>query len=346
MRLVRAGLLQSDLTQILTTSRNELERLNNSKILICGGTGFIGTWLTATLLEANEKFDLNLSITLISRNLKKARTKLDIEKQDPVTFIQGDLLTQPSILNSLEGKFSHIVHAATPIVKETGASDRTKMGQTALFTTENLIHLASRMREAPVFTHISSGAVYGFQPTFFQRMPENSGIGASNTRKSYYGKIKLESEELVAHADCKGLLRGANPRFFTFLGPYLAMDQHYAIGNFLRNALRGEKVQVKGNPLTTRSYLYPTDMVSWLLSVIVSPTIEAIHIGSEVSFQMKELAEIVSNLFGSGDVEYLDESQVISNYVPETQQIRSIYNVSQIVNLEDGMRRWVDWLRA
>lgn len=346
MKSARAGFLQSDLTQILTTSRNELELLNSAKILICGGTGFLGTWLTTTLLEANEKFDLNLRVTLISRDLKKSRIKLRIENQDPVSIIEGDLTTKPSILNSLEGNFSHIIHAATPIVKQTGANDLDKMGKTTLLTSENLIQLASRMKEAPSLTHLSSGAVYGSQSTSDLRIPENSEISGRIPEKSYYGRIKLESEELVALADSKGLLRGSNPRLFTFFGPHLVMDEHFAIGNFLRNALKGEKIQVKGNPLTTRSYLYPTDMVSWLLAVIVSPTMKAIHIGSEIPLQMRELAEMVSNLVGLNGVEYLSESDVVSNYVPETKRMRSMYNVSQTVNLEDGLRRWVSWLQT
>ena len=97
MRLSRGDLLASDLDEILHTV-NSFENFRGSRILILGGTGFVGTWLISALLRANEVFSLNLSINVITRDLVGARSKLRFKIDDPVSLIEFNL-KEPAYLH-------------------------------------------------------------------------------------------------------------------------------------------------------------------------------------------------------------------------------------------------------
>jgi dTDP-glucose 4,6-dehydratase len=102
-------------------------------------------------------------------------------------------------------------------------------------------------------------------------------------------------------------------------------------------------IEVKGNPKTTRSYLYPTDLVNWILAAILNPSSEATHIGSEETISMKDLAEIVSD--SKVEVNYSNPDSPESHYVPSTANTRNRLGVNQRVSLEDGLVRWQESLK-
>ena len=97
MKLGIAGLPEEDLNLICEHSHSVIEILKNKEILIYGGTGFIGTWLTAALLHADEQFNLNLKIKLITRNQSKAISKFGVNETD-IHFYQHDLVLMERIM--------------------------------------------------------------------------------------------------------------------------------------------------------------------------------------------------------------------------------------------------------
>ena len=89
MKLGIAGLPEEDLNLICVQSHPAIEVLRDKEVLIYGGTGFIGTWLTAALLHADQQFNLNIKIKVITRNQRKAINKFGIHKSN-IQFHQHD----------------------------------------------------------------------------------------------------------------------------------------------------------------------------------------------------------------------------------------------------------------
>lgn len=344
--LPRGHVPQSDLNEILDSSGTRLASLASSKILICGATGFVGTWLTSTLLEANEEMNLGLEIVIVSRNRDLAIKKLVPRLSDPLTIVTGDLASDINPLHNLGHEFTHIVHLATPAVASTGSLDANKSYASTVQGARNMIAYASEMVAPPVFLHTSSGGVYGKQPLSMERIPEGWVNENLENEISAYGRAKLEAERIISQAGRDGIIRAANPRLFAFLGPHLAMDAHFAVGNFMRDALAGQSINIEGNPATTRSYLYPTDLIDWLLAILVDPRNEVLHVGSRISVRMSDLATEVSLTFDGIPISYLGQDVAPSNYVPETRVMESIYGVIQKIDCREGIRRWANWLKS
>jgi nucleoside-diphosphate-sugar epimerase len=106
----------------------------------------------------------------------------------------------------------------------------------------------------------------------------------------------------------------------------------------------GGNIEVQGNSQSTRSYMYPTDMISWLLSILVNPSLSPINVGSEDSKTMLEIASLVANVFDSRVAVVGGADFPESHYVPDTRNTKSSYGVSEDISLIETLRRWNKWL--
>jgi nucleoside-diphosphate-sugar epimerase len=339
MRLSRGDLLASDLDEILQTV-DSFEKFRDSRILILGGTGFVGTWIISALLHANEVFSLNLSIHVITRDLVNARSKLLFKINDPVSLIEFNL-KQPTYL--LDNSFDFYIHAATPSLVTTGSADGNSVSS-ASFGGANLIsENISKFSNSPSVLHTSSGAVYGKQE-FVEKLKLESPAKPSSALANEYAKVKVSTEMLLNDLQAKSGAKITNPRLFAFAGPRIELNEHFAIGNFLRDGLSGHKIMVKGSPETIRSYLYPTDLTAWLILLLANPSSENLNIGSETSYSMLQLATLVSTLTSNKGFQLLNPDSEASIYAPSTSKTREMLKVRENVTLENGLERWIQWL--
>ena len=339
---VRGHLPPDDLRICVNDSEKNLGSLENARILICGATGFVGTWLTSVLLEANSLLNLNLQISVISRDPIKASKILNVKVNDNLNIYKADLIENIASIIKNKSEYSHIVHAA---VDSTRLDSNLDSNQQNLKVTKSILDFAHTLTKPPVLLHTSSGAVYGPQPLEMKQIQELPFERIQFGELTNYGRSKREIEVMIQRATAKGTIKGSNPRLFTFMGPRIPMDKHYAAGNFLRDAMKGEPILLNGNSKTTRSYLYPTDLVEWLIAVLASPLIDPIHIGSEIPIEMKKLAEVISKTTSSCSLRLLGESIEPSNYVPSTYKTRMHYSLRERVALHEGIRKWESWLQ-
>lgn len=319
--------------------------LRGARILITGGTGFMGSWLLESLCHADRKLGLGLRAVVLTRSPQAFREKAPHLAGSPlVDLVQGDILSLPD----LSGEFTHLIHAATEASAHLLRTDPLRMHDTIVAGTRNILGWASGKSLARAL-FLSSGAVYGPQPEGLDHIPDDwQGAPDCTSPLSAYAEGKRAAENLCAIFARQHALPVSIARCFAFVGPYLPLDTHFAIGNFIRDALQGGPILVKGDGLTVRSYLYASDMTAWLWHLLLrGEPGQPVNVGSEQAISIGELVALVGRLF-QVDHRILGESRPgspIDRYVPATHRAKAM-GLCPRVSLEDGIRRTAQWHAA
>jgi dTDP-glucose 4,6-dehydratase len=330
-------MLENDLRECIEVSKVRLLEMSDSNVLILGASGFVGTWLSNVFALSNLELGTNIRLTLASRNPQHAVKPAYVNKS--IVFHSLNLRNTD---NSEIEAFDYGFHLATPSVPKTGGLDGDAVYSTSVAAAKLLIDHAKRYGNEPSILHASSGGVYNSSRSK-QKIVEDDKNVSEITSVLNYKNAKIRTEKLISESTSKGEIKGTSPRLFAFFGPGISLNDHFAIGNFMKNQIEGADIEVKGNLRTTRSYMYPTDLINWIMASISLPSLEATHIGSEDSISMEELAEKIADK--KDGVKYLNPESEESHYVPSTEKTRTRLGVSQLVSLEDGLTRWQKFLK-
>ncbi len=131
----------------------------------------------------------------------------------------------------------------------------------------------------------------------------------------------------------------------------MPLDTHFAIGNFISNALRGGPIQVKGDGSAIRSYLYASDLAVWLWTMLFKgQSARAYNVGSEDALNIAALAHEVAAAsptkvgvkIGSAP----QPGATPHRYVPSTARAREELGLQVEVPLREAIRRTQAWFAA
>jgi nucleoside-diphosphate-sugar epimerase len=146
---------------------------------------------------------------------------------------------------------------------------------------------------------------------------------------------------LVLKAADDGKIIAKNIRLYAFAGPGISLTDHFAVGNFLNDAISRRSIQIKGNPSTVRSYLYPTDLVVNILRQTENFSSEVFDLGSYTRITMQELALIINRVTKNTGIIQAVEFGAVDEYFP----LSALTKVTQNVEIEQSISRWVEWLK-
>lgn len=197
--------------------------------------------------------------------------------------------------------------------------------------------------------HTSSGAVYGKQPAGITHMPEDAEYSPDiYNHNAAYGEGKRVAEMLGAFYYRQYGIESKIARCFAFVGPYLPLDTHFAIGNFIKDALRKVPIRVNGDGTPYRSYLYASDLAIWLWTILFQGTpCRPYNIGSDQEVSIAALADKVTRISRSGMevqiAEKADKEKPAQRYVPSIERVRTELNLEVTVSLDDAIRKTIDF---
>lgn len=331
-----------DLDHVLQHTRALWPDLASARLFVTGGTGFFGRWMLETLLRADDELGLGVNATVLTRNPARfAAAAPAVAGHRAIQMYTGDVRS----FEFPSGHFSHVLHLATET--ELAGSVSASFDTAVEGTSRVLAFAASSGAGALLFT--SSGAVYGDQPADCARLPEEyAGAPKPEDPAAGYAHGKRAAEYLCSVAAVETGLQSKIARCFAFVGPLLALDANFAIGNFIRDAERGNRIDVLGDGTARRSYLYAADLAIWLWTILVKgQSGRPYNVGSEQDLSIAELAGVVRDVMNpqvSIHVHGTAESGAPARrYVPSTQRATEELGLRRLVDLRDAVQRTADW---
>ena len=310
------GLPAEDLDHILIHTAGLWEKLRRKRIFITGGTGFFGRWLVESFEWANAKLELGASALVLTRQ--------KLASNPCVQFHQGDMRD----FNFPVGEFFAIIHAAAEKDLESNMQG-----------TKRVLEFSQYCRaERLLFT--SSGAVYGIQPHDLSYIPESY----TGTPVTAYGRSKHMAELLWAECGDRHGLIATIARCFAFVGPYLPLDAHYAIGNFIRDALTGGPIRVQSDGTPCRSYLYAADLAIWLWTILLKghPS-RAYNVGSDFSLTIGDLARFIARGMEVRIAMKSPPNASVERYIPSIERAQKELGLEVKITLHEAIRRMWEW---
>lgn len=317
---------EEDMQFILSKTEHHLSNLDGSSFLLTGGTGFVGSWMLQFLTYASRNLKVNITLDVVSRKL----APFSNANYPSLRFIQHDLRVP---IDFDDKDYSHVLFASTPSNPATGGLDSDLVSESTVKGTRNLLEMLDRRNIQVKYLNTSSGAV---------KKMINPAINQNQNINDVYAAAKREVEKFLEESSCNSRINFCSPRLYTFAGPGIDLGAHFAIGNFMSDAMRGRDVLVKGNPGTIRSFLHPIDMTVQLLECWFADDIPIFpDIGSFNPIKLSDLAQVVSSKLGNGKVKILGENQTASTYIPDNPTYPLNY---QHIDLEQSIDRWASWL--
>lgn len=299
------------------------------RILIAGGAGFLGSYLTEKLVGNYEVVVVDNLSSGLESNLKGVIN--DIE------FIKSDIETL-----KYEKKLDFIIDLASRASRVEWETYPVEVALSNSMGTNNLIKIA--LKNDALFIYASSSEVYGnadIVPT-----PE-SYVGKVDTisSRSPYDEGKRFSEALVKSYEKEYNLKNIIIRFFNTYGSRMRGGDFYGrvIDRFILQAIKNEPITVYGDGTQTRSFTYVSDTVDAINLLIEKGHLgEVYNIGNDVETKIIDIARIIKEKSGSS-------SEIVYKKLPENDPLRRAADISKMrelgwkhkITLEKGLEKTI-----
>jgi UDP-glucose 4-epimerase len=314
--------------------------MRGERALITGGAGAVGSNIADQLVRAGAKEILVLDNFVRGRHENLAWALAN----GPVRVVEGDIRDR-ELLAGLTRGIDVVFHQAALRITQCAEEPRVAL-EVMVDGTYNVIEAALQAGVGRIVA-ASSASVYGLA----QRFPtdESHHPYANDT---LYGAAKTFNEGLLRSFRAMSDLDYVALRYFNVYGP--RMDIHGVYTEVLVRWM--ERIEAGGCPLIlgdgsqTMDFVYIEDVArANLLAAQVAPTDAVFNVASGVETSLLELARLLIDVMGSdASVEFGPERSV--NKVPrrlaDTALARGALGFEASVDLEEGLRRLVDWWRA
>jgi nucleoside-diphosphate-sugar epimerase len=303
------------------------------KILVAGGSGFIGSHLIDALMGKNEIICVDNLSSGSCRNVEHLMSRSNFR------FIQQDI-TKPL---KIEGKLDRIYHLASMASPVDFSRHPIEILMTNSLGSYNLLSLAKEKKTRLLFA--STSEVYGDPKEHPQKESYNGNVNCIGHRSCYDESKRFGEALCIAfYREKKADVRIA--RIFNTYGPRMKPDDGRVIPNFITQALDNKPITIYGKGSQTRSFCYVSDLVIGLTSLMESGcAAEPFNIGNPHEKSIMEMAETIKKLTGS-------KSDIVHKPLPEDDPERRNPDITKAeerlgwepkIGFEEGLRNTIEW---
>ena len=317
------------------------------KILVTGGTGFIGNHLCRKLLDqGNYVICLDNNFTGNIENIK------DLLDKPNFKFIEHDVIDQ-FYLDEYHGEglgtgtgVDQIYHLACPASPKAYQYDSIKTLKTNFFGTLNVLGIAKKYQRTRVLL-TSTSEIYG-DPIINPQVEEYWGNVNPIGIRSCYDEGKRVSETLMMEYNRNHNVDIRIARIFNTYGPNMDKDDGRVVSNFINQMLENKDITIYGNGTQTRSFCYVDDTVDGLIKLMNNEhTKGPINIGNPNEITIKELVDILLPMINTqSKIIYKDlPSDDPQKRRPDITKANKYLNWQPLVKLEDGLKYTITYFQ-
>ena len=257
------------------------------RILVTGGSGFLGSWLCEKLLErGDEVICVDNFYTGAKRNIYHllSNPRFEIVRHDVTTplYIECD-------------EIYNLACPASPIHYQ---RDPVQTVKTCVHGAINVLGLAKRI--GAKILQASTSEVYG-DPAIHPQVEEYWGNVNPIGLRSCYDEGKRCAETLFSSYRMQCGMPIKIIRIFNTYGPRMHPNDGRVVSNFILQALQDREITIYGDGSQTRSFCYRDDLIDGMMRMMGTPddVTGPVNLGNPGEFTILQLAELVIELTGS-----------------------------------------------
>lgn len=308
---------------------------NQGRILVTGGSGFLGASLCERLVQAgHEVICLDNLLTSSIDNIEHLLGSGNFK------FIEHDV-TEPIRL-----EVDEIYNLACPASPIHYQANPIKTMKTSVLGMIHVLGMAKRCGARVL--QASTSEIYG-DPDVHPQPESYRGLVNTLGPRACYDEGKRAAEALCSDYRRSHDVEVRIARIFNTYGPGMATNDGRVVSNFILQTLRGEPVTVYGDGSQTRSFCYRDDLIEGLVRLMALDGKEPrpVNLGNPEECSMLDLVQAVARACGrEATVTY----QPIPNddpkqRCPDITRARKLLNWSPAVSLQEGLQRTVSWFQ-
>lgn len=273
-----------------------------SKVLVVGGAGFVGSNLTTALLNAGAA-----EIVIVDNLLSAERD--NIPESNRINFWKGSI-ADDEILNKIEDRYDYIFHLATYHGNQSSIHDPLADHENNLLTSLKLFNRIRDFKGLKKVVYSGAGCAVA-EKTFDDAKPTLEDGPVSLEMDSPYSISKIVGEFYGLYFCNQYGLPLVRARFQNVYGPGEVLGAGEWRGTpatvwrnvtptFIYKSIKGEKLPLENEGIATRDFIYVNDIVQGLmLCATKGEAGEVYNLASGMQTRIKDLAETINRLTGN-----------------------------------------------
>ncbi len=313
------------------------QHFKNKRIIITGGSGFIGANLSRNLV--NQGADV-YSFVRKTSNLWRLKS---IERN--LQLVEMDLQNPVAVEQVIEDiRPNYLFHLAIPphseLLGPESLSDQIKVATNML---KNIMHAVTDKPDFMCMVHACSSALYQWSEDHY-KLSEETPISPGTLR----GQLKLSERNLCLQYFRKLRTPVKLARIFRAYGPW--ENQEKLIGKALSASRSGVPLSV-GNDLYKRDYIYIDDLIEGMMDLAIKPQTNGVEInfGSGKDFSASKIVSLLEGILGVEiprspkpyKKNYFDQGKYVADYSRASQLLQW----QPRTTIEKGLRLTTEWYK-